>query len=456
MHMEKGSIIDIEVSKLAFGGMGLARVDGFVVFCDRALPGQTVRAEVTKVKKGFAEARLVEVLTPSPKQVEPFCRHFGQCGGCSWQDLDYAEQLYWKREQVIESLRHLAGIAEATVAAAAPSPVTRHYRNKMEFAFAGALHLGLYERNAPGRVCDVTECGLLSKKGAAMLNSVRDYCRTFGQPAYDHRTGKGLWRHLIIREAQATGQTMVQLITSPRGDAAKAAQGLSDHLAAAFPDLTTFVHSTRQAKVALAVGERIESATGQGFIEERLGKTVFRISPDSFFQTNSLGAQKLYDTAMAAAGLTGTQTVWDLYCGSGGIALYAAARAKQVIGVDSSAMSIRDAKASAGENGLVNCEFVKGDVRQSLESLRIKKPDVVFLDPPRSGTHPEVLAALRLLRPGRVIYVSCNPSTLARDAAALVGDYRVDVVTPVDMFPHGPHVECVLGLVRADAASTRK
>jgi 23S rRNA (uracil1939-C5)-methyltransferase len=450
MHMEKGSIIEIEVTKLAFGGKGLARVDGFVVFCDRALPGQTVRAEVTTLRKGFAEARLLEVLTPSPDQVEPFCRHFGQCGGCSWQDLDYARQLFWKREQVTESLRHLAGIGEVAVADTVASPKLRHYRNKMEFAFAGNLHLGLHERNRPGRVCDVTGCGLLPKKGLALLNAARDFCRDFGQPAYDSKTGKGLWRHLIIREAQATGQTMVHLITALRGDAAKAAKGLSEHLAAAFPDLTTFVHSTRQTKAPVAAGERIESATGQGFIEERLGKIAFRISPDSFFQTNTLGAQKLYDAALAAAGLTGTQTVWDLYCGSGGIALYAAAKAKQVIGVDASVMSIRDAKASAGDNGLVNCEFVKGDVRESLESLRVKKPDVVFLDPPRAGTHPEVLAALRLLRPGRVVYVSCNPSTLARDAAALLGDYRVTGVTPVDMFPHGPHIECVLGLARKD------
>jgi 23S rRNA (uracil1939-C5)-methyltransferase len=450
MHMEKGSSIEIEVEKLAFGGKGLARVDGFVVFCDRALPGQRVRAEVTKMHKGFAEARLVEVLTPSPHQVTPFCPHFGVCGGCSWQDLDYAEQLRWKREQVVESLRHLAGIDAVAVADAVPSPKTRRYRNKMEFAFAGNLHLGLYARNAPGRVCDVASCGLLPEKGLALLNAARDFCRGFGQGAYDSRTGKGLWRHLVIREAQATGQTMVHLITSPRGDAAKAAKGLSEHLAAAFPDLTTFVHSTRQTKAPVAAGERIESASGQGFIEERLGNIAFRISPDSFFQTNTLGAQKLYDTAMAAAGLSGTQTVWDLYCGSGGIALYASAKAKQVIGVDASVMSIRDAKASAGDNGLVNCEFVKGDVRESLESLRAKKPDVVFLDPPRAGTHPEVLAALRLLRPGRVVYVSCNPATLARDAAALLGDYRVEGVTPVDMFPHGPHIECVLGLVRAD------
>lgn len=450
MHMEKGSLIEIEVAKLAFGGKGLARVDGFVVFCDRALPGQTVRAEVTKVQKGFAEARLVEVLTPSPHQVQPFCPHFGQCGGCSWQDLDYPEQLRWKREQVAESLRHLAGIEAAAVAETVPSPEIRHYRNKMEFAFAANLHLGLYERNAPGRVCDVTSCGLLPPAGQALLNAARDFCRAFGQGAYDTKTGKGLWRHLVVRVAKATGQTMVHLITAPRGDAAKAAKGLSEHLAAAFPDLTTFVHSTRSSRAAVAAGERIESATGPGFVEERLGDVAFRISPDSFFQTNTLGARRLYDAAMDAAGLTGSQTVWDLYCGSGGIALYAAKRARYVIGVDAQAMSIRDAKASAAENSLVNCEFMKGDVRGSLETLRTKKPDVVFLDPPRSGTHPEVLAALRLLAPSRVVYVSCNPATLARDAAALLGEYRVANVTPVDMFPHGPHIECVMSLVRKD------
>ncbi len=450
MQMEKGSILDIEVSKLAFGGRGLARVDGFVIFCDRALPGQTVRAEVTKVSKGFAEARLVTVLSPSPDQVEPFCPHFGQCGGCSWQDLAYPAQLFWKREQVAESLRHVAGIAEVRVADTVPSPITRAFRNKMEFAFAGALHLGLYRRDAPGRICEVTDCGIAPPRCMALVRAAREFCRNFGQPAYDPKTGKGLWRHLVIREAAATGQTMVQLITAPRADAKKAATGLADHLAAACPDLTTFIHSTRKTKSAVAAGERIELVTGPGFIEDRVGRTAFRISPDSFFQTNTAGAERLYDTAMAAAALTGSQTVWDLYCGSGGIALYASAHARQVIGVDSSAMSIRDAKTSAGENGIVNCEFVKGDVRRTLESLRAKKPDVVFLDPPRAGTHPEVLAALRLLRPARIVYVSCNPATLARDAMALVGDYRVDGVTPVDMFPHGPHIECVMGLARKE------
>ncbi|QLA17774.1 23S rRNA (uracil(1939)-C(5))-methyltransferase RlmD [Desulfolutivibrio sulfoxidireducens] len=448
MHMEKGSILDIEVAKLAFGGRGLARVDGFVIFCDRALPGQTVRAELTKVHKGFAEARLVEVLSASPDQIDPFCPHFGQCGGCVWQDLAYPAQLFWKREQLAESLRHLPGIEDVRVADTVASPETRRFRNKMEFAFAGSLHLGLYARTAPGRICDVTDCGIAGPRTMAMLGAAREFCRGFGQTAFDPKTGKGLWRHLVIRESRATGQTMVQLITAPRGDAQKAAKALCEHLTAAFPDMTTFVHSTRQTKAAVAAGERLESVTGPGFIEDRVGNTAFRISPDSFFQTNTAGAQRLYDTVMAAAALTGSQTVWDLYCGSGGIALYASAKAKQVIGVDSSAMSIRDAKTSAGENGIVNCEFVKGDVRQTVESLRTKKPDVVFLDPPRAGTHPEVLASLRLLTPSRIVYVSCNPATLARDAAALLGDYQVDSVTPVDMFPHGPHIECVLGLAR--------
>ncbi len=449
--LRPGQELEIAVEKLAFGGRGLARHEGFVVFIERGLPGQTVAARITGVKKGFAEAKAVRVLTQSPDRVEPFCPHFGVCGGCDWQDLAYPAQLHWKRVHVAESLSRLANLHDIDVAQTVPSPKTRHFRNKMEFAFAGNLYLGLHERDNPRRIFDATHCSLMSDFSMELLAEARAFCKTTGIAAYHAGTGKGLWRHLVMREGKATGQTMVQCITAPAPEAEKTVLALGERLMKAFPALTSFVHSLRGAKTAVAQGEKTVFTLGQKSIEERIGGKICRVSPDSFLQTNTEAADALYRLVEDGAALTGSETVWDLYAGSGGVALRLASRAKRVTGVEASRTAVNDAKEAAGVNGAVNCEFLRGDALETLASLgqdETNAPDVVILDPPRGGTHPDLMRALGEISPRRIVYVSCNPSTLARDIAGLAEAYRIESVTPVDLFPHSPHVETVLVLVK--------
>lgn len=450
-----GREVELVVDKLALGGAGLARFEGLAVFVERGLPGQRVLARITQARKRHAEAEVLRVLTPSPHQVESFCPHFGPCGGCEHQDLDYAEQLRWKEILVRETLARLGGLGEEAardaVLPAIASPETRHFRNKMEFAFAGgageALSLGLRPRGAAAGVLDVDACFLQSPQSAALVNAARDFCRETGVPAFDPARNLGLWRHLVVREGKATGQRMVHCITAPWRQAAGAVRALADHLHAAFPDLTTFAHSTRKDRLPVAQGETPRFATGPGHITERLGRFTFRVSPDAFFQTNTHAAELLFAAAVDLGRLQPGWTVWDLYCGSGGLALFAAGAVHKAVGFESDPRSVDDARRNAADNGVHNCEFHAVDVLKALSEAPYT-PDAVILDPPRSGLHPQGLRELLRLAPKRIVYVSCNPATLARDLAALRERYAVAAVQPVDLFPHSPHIECVAGLDR--------
>lgn len=447
MELRSGMELEVSVEKAVVGGRGLARVDGFVVFVERGLPGQKVLARIGRVKKGFAEAEAVRVVEETPEYAAPFCPHYGDCGGCTWQDMDYGAQLRWKREHVQESLRRIGGARSVSVAETVPSPETRRYRNKMEFAFVGNLHLGLHERANPKRILDVGQCGLVSDLCVDILNETRAWCGETGVQACNPRLGVGLWRWLVLRQGVNTGQTMAHLITGPMRGNEALPYALGEHLTAKFESLTTFVHSVRTAKSSYAVGEKVESVIGPGVIEERIGDVDFRVSPNSFLQTNTLGAEKLYETVARAGEFTQEDLVWDLYCGSGGVALSIADKARRVVGVESSRSAVRDARFSMRQNGVENCEFIHGDVKESLERPG-PAPDVVVLDPPRGGVHPDTAAALTALAPDRIVYVSCNPATLARDVAGLLDAYDIASAAPVDMFPHTPHIECVLGMKR--------
>lgn len=449
-----GREVDLAIDKLALGGAGLARFEGMAVFVERGLPGQRVLARITATKKRHAEAEVVQVLAPSPHQAEPFCPHFADCGGCSHQDLDYAQQLHWKHLQVQETLARLGNLgdeAAAKVHPVIPSPETRHFRNKMEFAFGGAsgehLSLGLRPRGSADALLDITTCFLQSPQSAEIVNATRAFCRTTGYPAYDPARDLGLWRHLVVREAKTTGQTMVHCITAPWRQAADAVRDLADHLHAAFPGLTTFVHSTRKTRLAVAQGEVQRFATGPGHIEENLGPFTFRISADAFFQTNTPAAHLLYTAALDLGRLEPGWTVWDLYCGSGGLTLYAAKRCHKALGFESDPRTVDDAQSNAADNGVPNCEFHAVDVLHALSQAPYP-PDAVILDPPRSGLHPDGLKELLRLAPKRIIYVSCNPATLARDLATLKERYALFAVQPVDLFPHSPHIECAAALDR--------
>jgi len=438
--------LELAVTRLALGGRGVARVEGFVVFVEGGLPESRVRARVTRVRKGFAEAQALEVLSPSPEAVAPACRHQDVCGGCPWQTLDYAAQLFWKREQVAETLARLGGLAEVTVRPTVASPQPLEYRNKMEFAFAGNLHLGLHERQQPGRVLDIEECRLMKPWAAQTVAFVRDFCRETGLPTYDARTGKGVWRHLVLRESAATGRRLAHLITGPARTAGNAAHALGEALLARFPEINGFVHSVRRAQAAVAVGERQVSSLGEIRLEEVVGDVRLLVSPDAFLQTNTAAAGLLYKAVAAAAGEAPDGTAWDLYCGCGGISLTLAPHFDLVHGVETDARAVHDAEDAAAQNGITNCLFHARDAALAMADLAETGPAVVVLDPPRSGAAPEVLAAILAAAPARVVYVSCNPATLARDLRRLNELYRVDAVTPVDLFPQTAHIECVAAL----------
>jgi 23S rRNA (uracil1939-C5)-methyltransferase len=464
--LSKGAEVDLSLDKIAFGGKALGRVDGFVVFVDRAIPGQTVRVRITRKKPQFAEARVVELLAQSPAYTPPFCPHFGVRGGCQWQDLAYGEQLYWKRTQVQECLRHLGGLSPGIILPAVASPQERYYRNKMGFTFApvpsqnpagaggsrrGGCVLGLHGEGSSQGIFNLEHCFLQSPQSPAMVQEVRRWCGASGLAAYNPKSQRGFWRFLVLREGKRTGQTLVHLITTDQGDPA-AVDALAANLQARFPDITTLVHSRRRHKGQIASGESSRTLWGPGYIEEQLGQLRFRISPHSFFQINTMATEGLYDAISRLGEFRGQETVWDLYCGAGSIALSLASQVGRVVGFELVPEAVNDAYTNSRLNGLDNCQFLAGDLKERIqETLRDAsqpRPEVVITDPPRAGLHPQVVKALRELSPRRIIYVSCNPATLARDLALLQDQYDILMVQPFDLFPHTAHTECVVRLER--------
>lgn len=468
--LRKGSELALVVDKLVFGGRALSRLDGFVVLMDRALPGQRVRVRITKKKANYAEAQVLEVLERSPDQVDPACAHFGVCGGCLWQDLAYAEQLAWKHRHVRECLLEPREPVDFPIFPVAPSPVLYGYRNKMEFTFSAhrwlssdevaclevaydrTFALGLHVRGRYDRVFDVHDCRLESPEAMAVVDILRRAAKESGLPPYHIRTHQGVWRFVVVREAKKTGQRLVHLITADAPEVHRTVERAARELESQGPPVTTFVHSINRSRAQVAQGEAPRILWGSGAIEEHVGRLRFRVSAQSFFQTNTLGAEKLYAAVLENAALTGTETVWDLYCGTGSIALTLAAQARKVAGFELVEEAVADAYRNAALNGADNCRFFAGDLKDVLRQHSLDTfggpPDVIVTDPPRSGMHSKVVRMLLELAPRRIVAVSCNLSTLARDLSALSQAYKVCAVQPFDLFPHTPHIECVVRLDR--------
>lgn len=472
--LKKGSEIELEIESLAFGAKGLARLDGYVVFVENALPGQRVRALLTKKKRDYAEARVVEVLRQSPDYVAPRCSHFHDCGGCLLQDFRYAQQLEAKRRQVEETLIHLGGIAQPEVAPVLGSPQQFFYRNKMEFSFArqrwltraeiagGQISaardfaLGLHARNSFDKTLDLEACYLFAEVSNDILRVVRDFAKGSGLLPYTTRDHSGFWRFLVMREGKRTNEFMLNFVTAESREGRAAIAALSARLVAEFPIISTIVHNINRSKAQIAFGEEELVLQGSGFLRERLGDCTFRISANSFFQTNTLGAEQLYHVAREFAALTGVENVYDLYCGAGTIAIFIARQAKQVVGFEIVPEAIHDASVNCSLNEIANCHFVRGDLKDEIARVpllmqRWGRPDVIIADPPRAGMHPKVLLRMLELAPQRIVYVSCNPATFARDVRVLCQQtYRLEKVQPVDMFPHTAHCEVVGLLVRRE------
>ncbi len=461
MKIKKGQVIELDVSEVAFGGNGLTRVDGFTVFVDQAVAGDRVLARIGKKKKNYAEARMVQLLNPSSARVKAPCPYSGFCGGCKWQFLDYDQQIRYKRQHVSDALEHIGGIFGIPVHATAASEKIFEYRNKMEFSFAprrwllphelgcpeieADMALGLHVPGTFNKILDIEACLLQPEPGNQMVSLVREYVKASPLPVYDLRTHQGFWRFLVLRHSVDRDCWMVNIVTSEENGAQL--RPLADLLIQAHPQVVSVVNNITARKAGVAIGEREILLAGEPRIIDRIGPFEFELSANSFFQTNTRGARRLYDTVKAFAGLSGSQTVLDLYCGTGTIAIYLAPAAGQVIGMELAPGAIVDARENCRRNRIENCRFIAGDIRRELPHVTVR-PDVMIIDPPRSGMHPDVVRQVLAMAPPKIVYVSCNPATMARDMVMMKDAYHVMEVQPVDMFPHTFHIESVARLTR--------
>ena len=453
--VKKEQELELRVDSLAYGGRGVARLNGFVVFVNRALPGDLVRARVTKVKRSHAEAVALEVVEAGAPRVEAPCVHYPSCGGCRFQDLAYEAQLDAKAQQVGDALSRIGGFAELELEPAVAARSVFHYRNKLEYSFTslegGEVGLGFHRAGRWDEVLDVERCWLTTDVGNGIREVTKTWARAQGLPAYDQEKQEGYLRHLVVREGRNTGQALVVLVTAP-GDLAGADE-LVEALQA-FPEVRS-IHWAVNDSPAEVTNLPTDLLWGEEAIEEELLGLRYRVRPSAFLQTNTEMCEVLYDLAREYAALTGEETVYDLYCGIGTIGLTLARDALTVWGIEYSEESIACAVENAELNGLANAAFFAGDVARDLDELRGRagQPDVVVVDPPRAGLVGKAVRQVGELQAPRLVYVSCNPTTLAGNAKELVRDhgYRLDRVRPVDMFPHTPHIEAVASFSLADA-----
>jgi len=444
--------LELHIDSLAYGGNGVARLNGFVVFVRRGLPGDTVRARVTKVKRSHAEAIAVEVVEPGAQRVDAPCAHYPACGGCRFQDLAYDAQLEAKQEQVREALRRIGGIAEPPVEQIVPAESQFFYRNKLEYSFtatpAGPA-LGFHRAGRWDEVLEIEKCWLTTDLGNAIRGAVRDWARGERLEPYDQAEHRGYLRHLVVREGRNTGQVLVQLVTAAgeRFDRDEFVEVLRR-----FPEVRS-IHWAVNETPAEVTNLPTTLLWGEEAIEEQLCGLRFRVRPNAFLQTNTAMAERLYGIAGEFAALTGGETVYDLYCGIGTIGLSLASRALTVWGVDVSEESVACALENADLNEISNAAFFAGETADAVAELhdRAGDPDVIVVDPPRAGLSNKAVRRLGRLEAPRIVYVSCNPTTLAGNVKELVASwgYTLERVLPVDMFPHTPHVESVSLLTRS-------
>jgi 23S rRNA (uracil1939-C5)-methyltransferase len=466
MPPKPGDILEVTVDDLAYGGRGIARVDGFIVFVRGALPGDRVRALVTRRRRGFAEAKAIETIAASTQRVAARCAHHGDCGGCAWQTLAYETQLATKQRQVAEALTHIGGLDEFAVEPIIGMDDPWRYRNKMEFSFGrdgDRLVLGLHRRGSWREVVDLVDCHLAPPEINAARTAVAEVCRDLGLTPCSQETGTGLLRHLVVRRGMATGELFLNLFVTGRfAEEERLATAV-----AARQSYTSFAITVNATRSDAAAGEGPFMLAGPPYFHEVLAGVHLRVPALAFLQTNTEMCGRLYETALRGARPQAARRAYDLYCGIGGMALLLARSAGLVHGLEYQDEAIDAAIVNAALNGVTNVEFAAGDVRKLLvtpptgrdEDLaaRLGKiepwrppqapydpPAVVVTDPPRAGMSKKAVERMALLGAERIVYVSCNPPTLAANAAQLIElGYALGVVTPVDMFPHTHHVETV-------------
>ena len=456
---------NVTIEAVAAEGRALARVDGMVVFVDFAVPGDVVDIQVFKKKKNYMEGFISRMIQPSPHRLEAFCEHFGVCGGCRWQPLPYEMQLEAKRQQVYDQLVRIGHLEVPEIRPTLPSPRTQYYRNKLEFSASSKrwvlrnedpdaipendrMGLGFHVGKFFDKVLDIKKCHLQPEPSNAIRLFIKQFCIDNGYEFYDIRENRGYFRNMFVRTTEAGA---VMLIVCFAYEDADKRTALLDAVAAEFPQITSLWYVINE-KLNDSIGDQSPVLyKGDEAIYEEMEGLRFKIGPKSFYQTNSLQAYRLYSVAREFAALTGNEVVYDLYTGTGTIAQFVSRQASKVVGIEYVPEAIRDAEANAAANGITNCEFFAGDMKDVLNDkfvARHGRPDVVILDPPRAGIHPDVAKVILNAAPDRMVYVSCNPASQARDLAILCQDYEITAVQPVDMFPHTMHVENVCALKR--------
>ena len=479
--MKKGEKIELEITGYAYEGKGIAKVDfesietvieendnkKFVVFVNGSYPGDKVSATIRKKKSRYAEAGIDKIISPSPNRIEAKCKYFKYCGGCKAQDLNYETQLKYKEEQVLEIFEKLGGFSDFESLPIVSSEKTFFYRNKMEFSFADKrwltpeelnneeienrnFALGLHIPRIFDKVLDIEECWLQSEESNKILNFTRNFFRERETTIYSTKTHEGYLRNLIIKTAHHTNDLMVNLVTSSENELLFTEY--AENIKTEIPEITTIINNINVKKSQTAIGDFEKVYLGEGFIYDEIGDFKFRISANSFFQTNTLQAKNLYETAYEFAELTGDEIVYDLYSGAGTISIYVSKKAKMVFGFESVEPAVKDAKANAEFNNVKNVRFFTANLDKSflpiIKEKNTPKPGLIIADPPRSGMNPKTVSDILSLKPKKIVYVSCNPATQARDIKVLLeGGYKLVKYKPVDMFPHTYHIENVALLI---------
>ena len=468
-------LTQITITDVAAEGKALARVDDLVVFVPYVVPGDVADLQVRRKKNHYAEAEAVKIHTYSPLRVEPVCEHFGVCGGCKWQILDYSEQLRYKQKQVVDNLTRIGKVDIPEVSPIMGGKHKYRYRNKLEFGFSNKKWLtaediasdrkfdnmnavGFHISGAFDKILDIKECHLMDDVCNQIRNDIRSYAFQNGLTFFDLRAQHGLLRNIMIRTS-STGKEMMLLVQFHYETREEKAQAIAlmAHLAEKFPQITSLLY-VNNLKCNDTIGDLdIVTFKGNDYIIEEMEGLKFKVGPKSFYQTNSEQAYELYKVARQFAALTGNELVYDLYTGTGTIANFVARNARKVVGIEYVPEAIEDAKINAELNKLDNTLFYAGDMKDLLNREFIEQhghPDVIITDPPRAGMHDDVIDAILFAAPHRIVYVSCNPATQARDLSLLDAHYRIEAVQPVDMFPQTHHVENVVSLVRRDDATT--
>lgn len=461
---KRDDIIDLRIDDIGSEGKGIGRINSdFVVFVPNTVPGDLIRAKVKKTKKNYAEAGLEEVVSASKHRIAPECEYFGTCNGCKLQNVDYEFQLEIKKQNVVNAFERIGGFSNLEIPKVLGSDDIYFYRNKLEFSFSNnrwltaedmmtenverSFALGYHIPGFIDKILDIKKCYLQSEISNKILNLTRDFFKSGDVSIYSTKTHTGYLRFLIIRQSVNTSDLMVNLITHDENK--DLIKEYSDRVKEHIPEVSTLINSISRSKAQVAQADYFNVIFGNGYIEEKIGKYKFKITPNSFFQTNSGQSKKLFDTIVRLADFSKNENVLDLYCGCGSISLYISKHVNKVFGVELSNESIQMAHENSEINNVMNCDFAAYDVKDYLEIIKNEKTgkyDTFILDPPRSGIHPKTAEYILECAPEKIIYVSCNPATQARDLHLLAIKYNLTKIQPVDMFPHIFHIENVVRL----------